>query len=147
MTDRLSLIVDDTPANRDFLMRLIKQANFTVRGAATGQDALDYMYKDKLAFELFIIDMELPDMNGLQLTLRVREKYPQAMIVVATMHDDHSWIQKSFEMGCDLFLVKPHGFMELYKRLAGTDLSALRAEGQQLIDQYGVRPYRTVSRR
>ncbi len=147
MTDRLALIVDDTPANRDFLMRLIKQANFTVRGAATGQDALDYMYKDKLAFELFIIDMELPDMNGLQLTLRVREKYPQAMIVVATMHDDHSWIQKSFEMGCDLFLVKPHGFMELYKRLAGTDLSALRAEGQQLIDQYGVRPYRTVSRR
>ncbi|MFZ4814264.1 MAG: response regulator transcription factor [Phototrophicaceae bacterium] len=139
--NRNALVVDDTPANRDFLVRLLTQAKFNVKGAACGQDALDIIYQPGADITLAMIDMQLPDMSGLQLTMRLRERFGDALIVVATMYDDHMWKKKSFEAGCDIFLVKPNGFMDLFRRLTTTDIAHIRAEGATVIDHYGVRPF------
>jgi CheY-like chemotaxis protein len=146
MTERTkqeqALVVDDTPANRAFLARLLSQVtNLNVLEAATGQEALDMMYVGKYTFDLAIVDMQLPDMSGLQLAMRLGERYPEIVLIVATMYDDHSWIQKSFEMGCSVYLIKPHGFMELYSWLAVGGVGAIRDMDKLIIDQYGPRPY------
>jgi DNA-binding response OmpR family regulator len=141
MTKLHAIVIDDTHANRNFLARLLVTANFDVVEAATGQEALNLMYVDSADIKLAVVDMQLPDVSGLQLTMRLRERFPDAMIVVATMHDDLSWIQNSFEAGADIYLVKPHGFMELFQRLTTHDLDELRAQGQNIIDQYGPRKY------
>jgi hypothetical protein len=60
---------------------------------------------------------------------------------MATMHDDRALIDQAFQSGVDVFLVKPHGFMELYQRLLAVDSNTdlLR---RLVIDQFGPRPYR-----
>ena len=141
MADRIALVVDDTPANRDFLERLLKQARFDVRGAGSGSDALTQVKAvDQLA--LAVIDIQLPDMSGLQLTERLRQRYPDAYLVVATMHDERSLMQSVFEKGGNCFLVKPHGFMDLFQRLTTASLDDLREGDPLMIDQYGPRPFK-----
>ena len=134
---KTALVIDDEPANRDFLVRLLVQANMEVKGAKTGAEALA-IAETVEHFSLIAIDNKLPDMNGVELLVKFREKYPEAKLVMATMLDERKLMTKAFENGCDVFLVKPHGFMELFRRLQeSTDKL-----DQLIIDQYGPRPYR-----
>jgi DNA-binding response OmpR family regulator len=138
---RVALVVDDEPANRDFLVRLLEQANLKVQGAGTGAEALK-ITEGVEGMALLVIDHRLPDMSGVELLVKLRERFPQACFIMATMHDERELMTKAFENGCNVFLVKPHGFMELFNRLrtTGTDSDELRQK--MIIDQYGFRPYR-----
>ena len=141
---RKALVVDDEPANRDFLERLLAQAKFAVHGEASGKAALAAVADwDDLA--LAMVDMKLPDMNGLQLTTELRARFPKAHIVIATMYDERSLMEKAFSNGCDIFLVKPHGFMELFQRLVKTDGGVMGGHRHLIIDQYGPRPFRRIT--
>ena len=133
-----AVIVDDEPANRDFLVRLIQQAKYETRGAGSGAEALEQAAELAIKPSLFFIDFELPDMQGAELLKKVRELYPDAKTIMATMHDDRAIIRNSFEIGCTAFLVKPHGFMELLKRLQ-SDPESLE---HKVFDKYGVRDFR-----
>ena len=101
--------------------------------------------KESPHFTLALIDMEIPDINGLQLTHILRHLVPDICIVVATMHDERSLMQSAFDKGCDVFLVKPHGFMEIFKRLVHEGTDSLRASRPLVIDQYGPRTFKGVA--
>lgn len=145
MSEKIALVVDDTPANRDFLERLLTQAGFVIHGASDGKQALALM--DKLdQIDLAMIDIELPDIPGLQLTYDLRKRHDETYIVVATMHDERSLMESVFSKGGDCFLVKPHGFMELYRRLTTKSLTELRDGDPVIINQYGVQEFKTALR-
>jgi two-component system OmpR family response regulator len=139
-SERFALIVDDAPANRDFLERLIGLVGYTVKGADSAKSALETASTFP-SLDLAVIDMELPDTNGIQLTGQLRVKFPDCLIIVATMHDEHSLMEGVFERGGNIFIVKPHGFMELFKRLQSGEYQSLRLGEYIVIDQYGPRPY------
>jgi CheY-like chemotaxis protein len=144
MTDRLALVVDDVPANREFLERLLVQARFTVLGAGSGKAALQAVASIE-HLTLAMVDMKLPDMHGLEITSTLRQRFPDACIVIATMFDGHSLMEQAFAKGCNVFLVKPHGFMELFKGLTTTDIAEMRHGSHLVIDQYGPRAFHTSS--
>src|SRR5688572_20198814 len=125
MNQKTALIVEDTAANRVFFERLLQQAGFEVIGVASGKDALQKA-GDTASIALALVDMEIPDINGLELTYRLRMMFPNICIVVATMHDERSLMQSAFDKGCDVFLVKPHGFMELFKQLTTEGTACIR---------------------
>ena len=135
-----AMVVDDEPANREFAERLLQLASFSVKGASTGAEALAAA-RSVPKLMLALIDMELPDVTGVALLKTLRAENPDAVLIMATMHDDRPLMARAFEAGCDVFLVKPHGFMELFRRIKDWDLnvSGLR---RLIIDQYGPRPYR-----
>ncbi len=135
-----ALVIDDEPANRDFLERLLQTASFKVIGASTGAEGLRSV-KTIPQLALALVDQQLPDATGLEIIASLRADNPEALLVMATMHDDRSLIDEAFLKGADVFLVKPHGFMELYRRLKEVDsnTSVLR---RLIIDQYGPRPYK-----
>ena len=139
-----TLVVDDEFANRDFIVRLFQTAHLDVYGAETGSEGLEIARKfTTLHFAL--IDHDLPDFKGIDVIRQLRTMHPQAILVMATVHDHREVIDQAFEAGADIFLVKPHGFMELYRRVLdrqpdGANLRRL------IIDQYGPRPYRGPKR-
>lgn len=144
MSPKKALIVEDTAANRIFFERLLQQAGFDVTGVETGQDALQKINESD-SWSLALIDMEIPDISGLELTSRIRKRFPNTCIVVATMHDERSLMQSAFDKGCDVFLVKPHGFMELFKRLTTEGPAGLQESRPFVIDQYGPRKFKAVA--
>jgi CheY-like chemotaxis protein len=137
---KTALIVDDTDANRLFFERLLLQAGFIVKSASNGTDAHQIITSSE-QFDLAILDIEMGGMNGLELTKRIRTSHDETCIVVATMHDERSIMESAFAKGCDIFLVKPHGFIELFKRLTTLANSNLRHGTPIVIDQYGLRQF------
>lgn len=135
-----ALVVDDEPANRDFLERLLQQADFKVTGAGTSAEALKAA-RAIPTLALALIDWELPDATGLEVVHTLRAENPEATLIMATMHDDRTMMASAFKAGCDVFLVKPHGFMELFRRLKEADANPASLK-RIIIDQYGPRPYR-----
>jgi CheY-like chemotaxis protein len=135
-----ALVIDDEPGNRDFLERLLQTASFKVLGASSGEEALKAA-KSVPQLALALVDQQLPDATGLDIIASLRADNPEALLIMATMHDDRTLIDQAFLKGADVFLVKPHGFMELFRRLKEVDsnTSLLR---RLVIDQYGPRPYK-----
>lgn len=139
MANRQALIVDDTDANRFFFERLLMQAGFGIKGASTGAEA--YRLLDAEHFDIAIFDIQMGDASGLDLTRYLRQRDENTCIVVATMHDERAIIQSAFSRGCDIFVVKPYGSIELYKRLIAIGENDLRQGTPILIDQYGIRTF------
>ncbi len=138
-TAKLALVIEDEPANQDFFVRLFRQAGFEVCAATTGQEALALAHQMP-DLMLVAVDLQLPDVPGLELVEQLRGLLPGALLLVTTMWDEPDMISRAFENGCDVFLVKPHGFMELFRRLR--ELPAGRDQlTRVVIDQYGLRPY------
>jgi DNA-binding response OmpR family regulator len=139
-SNKTALIVDDTEANRFFFERLLQQAGYTIHSAATGSQANQVLdEEDDLA--LAILDVEIGDSNGLDLTKRIRAKHEETCIVIASMHDERAIMSSAFSKGCDIYLVKPNGFVDLFKRLTTLANGDLRAGTPLIMDQYGVRRY------
>lgn len=141
---RYAIVIDDEPANRDFLERLMRLAGFVVAGAGSAEEAqrkVDAMPRLALA----LVDQELPDTRGVDLIRSLRTGHADALLVMATMHDGRDLIEEAFAAGADVYLVKPHGFMELFKRLndSASDMTTLQ---RLVIDQYGPRPFKGATR-
>ena len=143
MSKKVALILEDTPANRIFFERLLQQAGYDIISADTGKEALNKIDGiDNL--DLAVLDMEIPDTSGLDMTVRLRRRFADCCIVVATMHDERSLMQSAFDKGCDVFMVKPHGFMDLFKRLTSDGSTGLRNSRPIMIDQFGMRPFKAA---
>lgn len=139
MSEKTAFIVDDIDANRIFFERLLTQAGFLSKSFGNGSDVLQALSQQD-TLSLAVVDMEIPGTSGLELTKRIRLLFPEACIIVATMHDEPAIMTSAFQKGCDIFIVKPHGFMELFKRLT-TRGSAIREDAPLVIDQYGPRQF------
>jgi CheY-like chemotaxis protein len=137
---KCALVIDDEPANRDFLVRLLEQAKLEVFGAGSGEEAIKIAECHE-TMALVVIDNKLPDTDGVALLIKMRERYPQARMVMATMLDERALMAQAFENGCNVFLVKPHGFMELFRRIMQSGIESDDLN-RMIIDQYGPRPYR-----
>lgn len=142
-----ALVIDDEHANRDFLMRLLQQAKFETKGAALGSKALEIVGELGDSIRLIMLDHQLPDQSGMELLAALRPLLPEARIVMATMHDEPGMMHKAFAGGCNAFLVKPHGFMELFKLVQGVtvDPSCLHKLDGLIFDLHGPRRYRPPS--
>ncbi len=144
MSEKIALAIDDAPANRDFLERLLGGAQFKVLGAGTGAAALQIA--DTLDhLTLAMVDMKLPDTNGLELAASLRERFPDSYLVFATILDERALMEQAFACGCNVFLVKPHGFMELFQRLMSMNIDEMRAGPPLVIDQYGPRVFKAAT--
>src|SRR5262245_51585809 len=132
-----AVVVDDEPANRDFVERLLQTASFKVVGASTGAEAL-LAARNVPELAIALVDQQLPDTTGLEVIKTLRAENPEAVLVMATMHDHRTLIDEAFSIGVDIFLVKPHGFMELFNRLKEADLNISQLR-RIIIDQYGPR--------
>ncbi len=136
-----ALVVDDEFNNRDFAERLLHKAGLQVSSAGSGLEAIT-LAKQMPALSLALIDFELPDMNGIDLVASLRRVMPHVTLVMATMHDDSERIDAAFDAGVKVFLVKPNGFIELYRALLQGESAILSDSKRYIIDQYGSRLYR-----
>ncbi len=122
------LIVDDALSVRRSMEQLLEDAGYEVISAADGFLALEAMRGQTPA--IVITDLEMPNLNGLELTKRLRE-LPQFMgmpvvMITSRASDKHRALAQ--EAGVDLYLTKPYmdaTLIEHVKRLTSQDASAL----------------------
>ncbi len=82
-----------------------------VKEANNGKELLEQM--ESLIPDIVLMDMNMPEMNGLEASKEIRKKYPEVKILVLTMHGSIDYIQKLIKAGAQGYLLKNTGKTEL----------------------------------
>jgi two-component system, OmpR family, KDP operon response regulator KdpE len=110
------LVVDDEPEIRRFLRASLKIHQHDIFEADTGEKALAAVIDHQP--DLMILDLGLPDIDGVEVTRRVRG-WSQIPIIVLSVRDRESDKIESLDAGADDYLTKPFGVGELMARIRG----------------------------
>jgi DNA-binding NtrC family response regulator len=76
------LVVDDEQIIRESLSFILKKEGYSVEEAGNGKDAL--AKHESNAFDIIITDIEMPEMKGVDLLKQIRQRTPQALVVIIT---------------------------------------------------------------
>jgi two-component system copper resistance phosphate regulon response regulator CusR len=109
------LVVEDEKRIADFLCRGLEGAGYAVDAAPTGTDALENIHSTD--YDLVVLDLMLPDMDGLQVLERVRNRKAGPPVLILSARGGLDDRVKGLELGADDYLVKPFAFVELLARV------------------------------
>lgn len=99
------LVVEDNDALREATLTFLQQQGHYVRGVPSAEDTNDLT--GGFVPDVYVIDLGLPDEDGLSLTRRLRASHPRAGIVITTALTQLSDRVKGYSNGADLYLSKP----------------------------------------
>lgn len=124
------LVVDDEPPIRRFLRASLQAAEYRVVEAADAAGALRALATEKP--DLLILDLGLPDRDGLDLLSELRKPSSQTTppIIVLSARDDERSKVEALDGGADDYLSKPFGVAELMARLRAALRHAFQAQGE-----------------
>jgi sigma-B regulation protein RsbU (phosphoserine phosphatase) len=113
----LILVVDDDEGNRESLRRRLDRRGYTTAVAIDGNDALDQI--SKRAFDLVILDVMMPGINGLEVLDRVRKTLSpmQLPIIMATARDQSEDVVAALDRGANDYVTKPLDFAVVSARV------------------------------
>lgn len=130
------LIVDDDPVFRETARMFLAMYGREVTAAENGNAAL--RAATSADFDVMIVDLEMPDMNGLEVISRVRAmpRHAQLPIIMVTGRDDAMAIDRAYELGASSFVVKPVNwtlldhYVRFVRRAAENEAEARRAHAE-----------------
>ena len=105
------LVIDDDPLIRKTLSSYLSKKGFEAVAAENGEEGLQ-KYEEHIP-DLVILDIRLPDVDGLEVLGRIREKNPNASIIIMTAYDDMKTTIEAIKLGAFEYLVKPLDYVEL----------------------------------
>jgi two-component system copper resistance phosphate regulon response regulator CusR len=109
------LVIEDEVKTSRFLRKGLSEAGFVVDVAADGIQGLHLALE--VEFDLIILDVMLPGMDGWQVLARLREAGRKVLLLMLTARDAVHERVRGFELGGDDYLVKPFAFSELLARV------------------------------
>ncbi|EFC36502.1 3',5'-cyclic-nucleotide phosphodiesterase regA [Naegleria gruberi] len=110
------LVVDDDRVARQVLTKLLEQLGFQVKAVEGGKQALEVLREEGNNYHLLLVDVLMPDMDGLQLLKIFRQAYSEDMpIIMVSSSEDPDTINQCFQSGAEDFLQKPVQ-LEILKR-------------------------------
>lgn len=107
------LIVEDNPQNMRLIEMALSAESYIMLEATTGEEALEIAPKELP--DLIIMDIQLPQMNGLDVTRKLREmpELSQTPIIAITAYAMQEDEKKALDAGCSAYLTKPIKAREL----------------------------------
>jgi two-component system KDP operon response regulator KdpE len=136
-TGQRVLAVDDETSIRRYLRAALSAEGFAVYEAATGQEAINAVLAHHP--DIIILDLGLPDIDGIEVTRRLREWSPTPIIILSVREAEGDKIA-ALDAGADDYLTKPFGTGELMARMrvalrrqaGGGDLPVMQVDGLQM---------------
>lgn len=104
LSQKSVLVVDDVPANIDFLGQLLQRYFKNLHIATSGEQALKICEKTKP--DVLLTDVTMPGMNGIELAKKMKAMSKETLIVFITGHNEESYLEHYKEFGGHYF-VKP----------------------------------------
>ena len=108
------LIVDDEARIRDIIKQYLKFEGYEYGEASNGEQAIDLFFKD--SFDLVIMDVMMPFMDGISALRLIREKTSTPVILLTAKGEEYDKVF-GFDLGADDYVVKPFSPKELMARI------------------------------
>jgi two-component system KDP operon response regulator KdpE len=123
------LVVDDEPAILRFLRAGLAAQGYVVSEAEEGRTALEAVRRQSV--DLIVLDLGLPDIDGLEVIRRIREGGAAIPIIVLSSRDDEGAKVEALDLGADDFVTKPFGIDELFARIRAAQRHRLQQAGER----------------
>ena len=101
------LVVEDDPDYANLVEYYLVNGGFEVAAARNGKVALEYIANE--SFSLMITDLDMPGMGGLELIRKVREQFPEILIIVLSGFGETQAVIEAFRLGVHDFLNQTGG--------------------------------------
>jgi two-component system KDP operon response regulator KdpE len=128
------LVVDDEPPIRKLLRMGLTAQGYEVIDAPNGKTALELLARKP---HLVILDLGLPDVDGLDLLRQLRQREEALPIVVLSSRGDEAGKVAALDLGADDYVTKPFGMDELLARMRAALRHQLQVHGERPIFQVG----------
>ncbi len=109
------LLVEDDLQLAKIVKKILESRNYEVLLVEDGLKAVDEI-KNR-PFDLYLIDINIPNISGLEVVKYIRELYSDGYIVMITASVDEYYFEKAYEYGCDDYIKKPFHATELEVRI------------------------------
>jgi len=128
------LVVDDEPPIRKLLRMGLTSQGYEVLDAPNGRTALELLARKP---DLIILDLGLPDIDGLELLRRIRDCEEGLPVVVLSSRGDEAGKVAALDLGADDYVTKPFGMDELFARMRAALRHQLQVQGERPVFQVG----------
>ncbi|HZT47900.1 MAG TPA: response regulator transcription factor [Hyphomicrobiaceae bacterium] len=128
------LVIDDEPPIRKLLRTGLASQGYEVLEAPNGRTALELLARKP---DLAILDLGLPDVDGLELLRQLRQRQESLPVVVLSSRDDEAGKVAALDLGADDYVTKPFGMDELLARMRAALRHQLQAHGEKPVFQVG----------
>ncbi len=121
MREQTILIADDQMFIRRIISDYLENANYHVMEAKNGREALEFFCANQQTIDLVILDIMMPEMDGLEVCERIRDISSVPVIMLTASDDDNNEI-KGLRLGVDEYMKKPFDnkeLVQLVNRLLG----------------------------
>ncbi len=132
MREPTVLVVDDDAQIRTFVARQLKNEQFNVELARTGEEALERAAE--VMPDVVILDITMPVMDGIEALKRLREWATMPVIMLSARHEENLKV-RALDLGADDYLTKPFSVQELLARVRAALRRAQRSAGTESADQ------------
>ena len=117
---RIAITEDNALALKSLEEKLAGFNDILVKHTAkNGSEILENL-KQNLLIDLILMDIEMPVMNGIEATAKIKELYPQIKIVMITIYDDDEYIFNAIKAGADSYILKDTRAEKIYETLTDT---------------------------
>ena len=120
------LVVDDERNIRALVAKVLGQDQVEVHGAATGKEGLQMA--DEVSPDLVLLDLRLPDMDGMDVLRALRSRYPEVAVIIITGFGQIQSAVEAIKVGATDYLEKPFEHVEKLKLAVGRALDEVRAK-------------------
>jgi two-component system KDP operon response regulator KdpE len=128
------LVIDDEPPIRKLLRMGLSTQGYETLEASNGKIGLELAARDP---DLIILDLGLPDMDGLELLRLIRGRNDAVPIVVLSSRGDEGGKVKALDLGADDYVTKPFGMEELLARMRAAMRHQLQVQGERPVFRIG----------
>lgn len=128
------LVVDDEPPIRKLLRMGLSSQGYEILDAPSGKVALELLGNKP---DLIILDLGLPDMDGLDLLRKMRQQNEGVPIVVLSSRGDEAGKVQALDLGADDYVTKPFGMDELLARIRAALRHQLQIHGERPVFHVG----------
>ncbi len=111
---KVLLVEDDIPLNTT-IKNFLESADYNITSFTDGLDAINSI--EKTDFDLYIVDINIPNVNGLEITKYIRQKDINSPIIIITASIELENFKTAFENGCNEYIKKPFFLEELKIRI------------------------------
>lgn len=108
------LIVDDTDFDRNLLRNILVSAGYDIAGMASGGEEGIRLFREMIP-DLAILDLIMPDLNGIETLRRIRTEYPDAKVILCTSVGEDGMVELARRLGARGYVVKPYQAAHILK--------------------------------
>jgi DNA-binding response OmpR family regulator len=109
------VVIEDEESIRDYVKDILSENNYSVYTAGDGATGLELI--NKYQPDLAIIDLGLPSVSGESVTLEIRKKFPDMLVIILTARDAVTDVINGLNLGADDYMTKPFVGDELVARV------------------------------